>query len=97
MRSLAPTLHCEGTLLAEMTGTAQRFGTVTADVLLLGGSKGLRLFMPGMNALEQALPHVRRVEFLRLDHGSEADVSNANRAGRPDVIAAELLRFFARP
>ena len=52
-----------------MTGTAQRFGTVTADVLLLGGSKGLRLFMPGMNALEQALPHVRRVEFLRLDHG----------------------------
>lgn len=97
MRSLAPTLHCEGTLLAEMTCSAQRFGTVTADVLLLGGSKGLRLFLPGMRALEQALPHVRRVEFAGLDHGGSADVSSANRGAKPDVVGAELRRFFTQP
>ena len=96
MRSLAPTLHYEGTLLAEMTGAAQRFSTVTADVLLLGGSNGLRLFRPGMNALEQALPHVRRVELPGLDHGGAADVSNTNRGAKPDVVAAELRRFFAQ-
>lgn len=96
MRSLAPTLHCEGTLLAEMTGSAQRFGAVTADVLLLSGSKGLRLFLPGMTALERALPNVRRVEFPGLDHGGSADVSNANRGAKPDVVGAELRRFFAQ-
>lgn len=97
MRSLAPTLHCEGTLLAEMTGSARQFGTVTEDVLLLSGSKGLRLFLPGMQALEQALPNVRRVEFPGLDHGGSADVSSTNRSAKPDVVGAELRRFFAQP
>lgn len=97
MRSLAPTLHCEGTLLAEMTGSAQRFGTVTADVLLLSGSKGLRLFLPGMKTLEQTLPNVRRVEFPGLDHGGTADVNSTNRSAKPDLVGAELRRFFAQP
>ena len=97
MRMLAPTLHYEGALIAEMTGAVERFRSVRADVLLLGGSKGLRLFQPGLDTLERALPNARRVVFPGRDHGASADVSSRNRGGKPDVVAAELRRFFTQP
>ncbi len=39
MRMLAPTLHYDFQLIAEMAETLERFSAVRADVLLLGGSK----------------------------------------------------------
>jgi hypothetical protein len=95
MRMLAPTLHYEGTLLAEMAGKPDRFAEVRAEVLLLGGSKGLPYLKPALDALERTLPHARRVEFDGLDHGGSADVSKMNPKGRPEVVAEELRRFFA--
>jgi len=95
MRSLAPTLHYEGLLLAEMAGSLETFADVKAEVLLLGGSKGLAFLKPALDDLERTLPHRRRVEFAGLDHGGSADVSNANRNGKPDIVAAELRAFFA--
>ena len=97
MRVLAPTLHYEGALIAEMTGAAEQFRAVRADVLLMSGSKGLRLFQPGLDALEQVLPHAHRVVFPGLDHGASADMSSRNRGAKPDVVAAELRRFFIQP
>ena len=41
MRKLAPTVRYEEVLLAEMAGTIAAFAEVPADVLILGGSKGL--------------------------------------------------------
>lgn len=96
MRGLAPTLHYEGVLLAEMAGTLDTFADVEAEVLLLGGSKGLAFLKPALDDLERTLPHCRRVEFAGLDHGGSGDVSNANRNGKPDIVAAELRTFFAR-
>jgi len=95
MSGLAPTLHYEGTLLAEMAGTLDTFAAVKADVLLLGGSKGLRFLRPALDELARALPACRRVEFAGLDHGGPADASKANPGGRPEVVAAELRPFFA--
>ncbi|MFL5707104.1 MAG: alpha/beta fold hydrolase [Ktedonobacteraceae bacterium] len=46
MRKLAPTLHYDGLLLAEMSGQLERFRAVSAEVLLLGGSKGLPFLKP---------------------------------------------------
>jgi pimeloyl-ACP methyl ester carboxylesterase len=97
MRELAPTLHHEGRLLAEMAGTLDGFGTVGAEVLLLGGSKGLPYLKPSLDALERVLPHARRVEFPGLDHGGSSDVSPANSGGKPEVVAPELRRFFTEP
>ena len=97
MRNFAPTLRYEALLLAEMTGTLQSFRTVGADVLLLGGSKGLPFLKPSLNALEKVLPHARRVEFAGLDHGGSGDVSKINAGGQPAVVAPELRRFFAQP
>jgi pimeloyl-ACP methyl ester carboxylesterase len=95
MRSLAPTLHYEGALLAEMAGTLDTFAEVKADVLLLGGSKGLHFLKPALDGLAATLPNSRRVEFAGLDHGGSADVSKANPKGKPAVVAAEMRSFFA--
>jgi pimeloyl-ACP methyl ester carboxylesterase len=95
MRRLAPTLHYEGVLLAEMAGTLDTFADVKADVLLLGGSQGLKFLRPALDGLARTLPQARRVELAGLDHGASADVSKANPKGKPAVVAAELRSFLA--
>lgn len=95
MRSLAPTLHFEGTLLAEMAGTVGTFDDISAEVLLCGGSDGLKFLRPALDDLARTLPRSRRVEFPGLDHGASADVSKANPGGKPEVVAAELKSFLA--
>jgi pimeloyl-ACP methyl ester carboxylesterase len=95
MREYAPTLHYEGQLMAEMTGTLERFRAVTADVLLLGGSKGLPFLEPSLTALASTLPSVERIEFPGLHHGGSSDDSATNRGGKPEIVARELRRFFA--
>ena len=98
MRKLAPTVHYEGALIAETAGTVGAFRAVTADVLLMGGSKGLSLFGPARDALEETLPHTRRVEFAGLDHGASSDPSRTNPGGKPEavaVVAGEMRTFFA--
>jgi pimeloyl-ACP methyl ester carboxylesterase len=95
MRKLAPTLHYEGVLLAEMEGTIDSFSTVAAEVLLIGGSKGLTFLKPALDALSHTLPHSERVELAGLDHGSSADASQTNPGGKPDIVAEVLRPFFS--
>lgn len=98
MRELAPTLHYDGLLLAEMSGQLERFRTVRAEALLLGGSKGLPYLKDTLDALEKVLPHVaKRVEFPGLEHGGANNPSQANRGSKPELVAQELRRFFAEP
>ncbi|TCC06067.1 alpha/beta fold hydrolase [Kribbella soli] len=97
MRQLAPTIHVEGTIVAELGGTFDNFRTVEAEVLLLGGSKGLPGLGPGRASLEKVLPHCRRIEFDGYDHGSSSDPGGVNPNGKPEVvrrIAAEVKAFF---
>jgi hypothetical protein len=69
---------------------------VRADVLLLGGSKGLPWAKVALDALEQVLPRVvNRVEFPGLEHGGSNSASKTNRGARPEVVAQELRRFLA--
>ncbi len=46
MRKLAPTIHHEGALIAELAGTFDNFRDLDVDVLLMGGSKGLFVLKP---------------------------------------------------
>lgn len=94
MRMLAPTLHYDGRLLVEMTGKLDRFMSLRIESLLLGGNRGLSYLKPVLVALEKGLPNAKRVEFPGLDHGGACDVSNANRGGKPDLVAQELRQFF---
>ncbi len=96
MRKLAPTLHYDGLLLAEMSGQLERFQAVNAEVLLLGGSKGLPFLKPSLAALEKTLPHfAKRVEFPGLEHGGSNNPSQTNRGSKPELVAQELRQFFA--
>ncbi|HEY7357653.1 MAG TPA: alpha/beta hydrolase [Ktedonobacterales bacterium] len=98
MRKLAPTLHYDGLLLAEMSGQLERFQAVRAEVLLLGGSKGLPYLKDSLAALEKTLPHVaKRVEFPGLEHGGANNASKTNRGSKPELVAQELRRFFVEP
>jgi pimeloyl-ACP methyl ester carboxylesterase len=97
MRQLAPTLHYEGALLAESAGTVDAFATVGADVLVLGGTKGLPFLKAGRAALANTLPRNRRVELSGLQHGASSDPSPTNPGGKPEIVAQvarEVRAFF---
>jgi pimeloyl-ACP methyl ester carboxylesterase len=94
MRMLAPTLHYDFQLVAEMAETLENFKAVRAEVLLLGGSESPAWLKVALDALEKVLPHVKRIEFPGLDHGGASDNSNTNRGGQPELVAKELRRFF---
>jgi len=94
MRMLAPTLHYDFQLVVEMNGALEHFGAVRADVLLLGGSKSPAYLKAAVDALEKVLPRVKRVEFAGLGHEASG---NADRRGKPELVAQELRRFFAEP
>lgn len=92
MRMLAPTLHYDFQLVIEMSKKLESFKAIRAEVLLLGGSKSPAYFKVALDTLEKVLPHVKRIEFSGLGHGG---AGNANRRGKPELIAQELRRFFA--
>jgi hypothetical protein len=97
MRKLAPTIHQEGALIAELAGTFDKFRGVSAEVLLMGGSKGLAALKPWRDTLEKALPNCRRIEFDGLDHGSSSDPGGTNPRGNAKAvgrIATEIKAFF---
>jgi len=97
MRKLAPTLHHEALLVAQMAGTIATFADVPAEVLLMGGDMKHPVFIqPAFDALAGALPHVRCAVFPGLDHGGSADPGPANRGGKPEVVAPAIRTFFAQ-
>ena len=95
MRVLAPTLHYDFQLVAEMAETLENYRAVRAEVLLLGGSKSPAWLKVALDALEKVLPRAKRIEFPGLDHGGSSDVSSTNRSGKPELVAQELRGFFA--
>ena len=62
-------------------------------MLLLGGSKSPAYLRTALDALEKVLPHAERHEFAGLDHGASG---NADRRGKPALVAAELRAFLTR-
>jgi hypothetical protein len=56
---------------------------------LLGGSKSQEFLRAALDALNEILVHVQRVEFAGLDHLGPSD------DGKPEVVGAALRRFFA--
>jgi pimeloyl-ACP methyl ester carboxylesterase len=95
MRVLAPTLHYDFQLVAQMAETLKNFQAIRAEVLLLGGSKSPAWLKVALDALAKTLPTARRIEFPGLDHGGSSDISSTNRFGQPEIVALELRQFFA--
>jgi hypothetical protein len=77
--------------VVEMQGTLESFEAVPADVLLLGASKSPAFLRNTLDALEDVIPRVHRIELQGLSHGAALD------GGKPDAVAHELRRFFLQP
>lgn len=92
MRALAPTMHYDFQLVAEMTGRLGTFRAIQAEVLLLGGSRSPTYLKAALADLEKILPEVRRIELPGLDHAASW---NKDRGGNPEQVAHELRRFFS--
>lgn len=91
MRTLAPTLHYDFSLALEASGGADRFSSISADMLLLEGSKSPTYLKAAVAMLAEALPRARRVELPGVGHGA---AGNTDQGGQPGAVAAELRRFF---
>jgi len=91
MRGLAPTLHYDFQLVAEMSGTLEMFAAIPADVLLLGGARSPAFLKSALDDLERILPRATRVELPGLDHAASW---NEDRGGRPRAVAHALRAFF---
>jgi len=93
MRKLAPTLHYDFQLIAEMEGTLESFKAIAAEVLLLGGSKSPAYLKASVDGLARVLPDATRVELPGLGHGA---TGNHDRGGRPELVAEKVGEFLGQ-
>ena len=92
MRALAPTLHHEFQLVADTSGSLERFRAIAAEVMLLGGSKSPAYLKRALDMLERVVPDAKRVELSGVGH---AAAWNSDRGGQPEQVGRELGQFFA--
>ena len=88
LKDLLPTFHNDVVLVNETKGTIEDFKDVSAEVLLLSGSKTFLFLKHSLNALNEVLPHVERVEIQGIDHAATED-----KTGKPEIVAQEIKRF----
>src|SRR5258707_1185610 len=85
-------------LLAK-TGAHAVFGLSSGALICLEAALTLpAIHQAAIYALEQVLPHVKRVEFPGLGHAAAWNYDKQrNPGGQPEVVAQALRRFFAEP
>lgn len=88
LKDLLPTFHNDVVLVNETKGTIENFKEVTAKVLLLSGSKTFLFLKHSLDALNEVLPNVVRVEVQGIDHAVAEDAT-----GKPEIVAQEIKRF----
>ncbi len=87
IRELAPTLRQDIAMIRELQ--LADASKITADVLLLGGSRSMHDLRLGTGALARALPHAKRIVIDGVGHTAALDED------QPELVAAELRRFFS--
>jgi len=92
MRELADSMDSDFRLVVAMNDKLATYRDVRCRVLLMGGSRSPEYLRVALDALEQVLPSVGRVEFSGLNHASSW---NRDRGGKPQAVAEELRRFFS--
>lgn len=91
MRELAPTLQNDFKIVTEKSEAWMRFKDITSEVLLMGGSQSPAYLKTALESLNSILPQAARVEFPSVGHAAPW---NSDKRGQPEIVAAELRRFF---
>jgi pimeloyl-ACP methyl ester carboxylesterase len=92
MRDLAPTLHYDFQLVADLSGKLDRYAAIRAEVLLMGGGTSPAYLKAALDELQRVLPWANRIEFPGLGHAASW---NKDRGGNPLPVADALRSFFA--
>jgi pimeloyl-ACP methyl ester carboxylesterase len=92
MSELAPTLHADFAIVTASSGRVDDYGSIRAEVILMGGSKSPAFLKRALADVARVLPGARRVELDGLDHSASW---NSDVRGHPEPVASELRRFFA--
>ena len=87
IRELVPTLRQDIAMIRELD--VADASTITAEVLLLGGTHSMRDLQRGLDALARALPSATRVAINGVGHTAALDED------QPERVATELRAFFA--
>jgi pimeloyl-ACP methyl ester carboxylesterase len=87
-RELIPTVQYDAQTVNGAAGPLERFGTLSCQVLLLGGSRSARNLTASLDGLSRVLPDARRVVL----HGTGHTAPDNSR--QPNRVAAELQHFF---
>jgi pimeloyl-ACP methyl ester carboxylesterase len=88
LKDLLPTRRYDNILVNETEGKLENYKNISAEVLLIGGSKSSLFLKHSLDALKEILPNVNRVELKDLDHDSPQNTRD------PEVIAQEIILFF---
>jgi hypothetical protein len=88
-RELIPTLPYDAQTVNAAAGALERFGGLSCEILLLGGSRSARNLTASLDGLSQVLPDARRVVLYSTGHTAP------DNSQKPDRVAAELRRFFS--
>jgi pimeloyl-ACP methyl ester carboxylesterase len=86
---LIPTMRLDAAVVEDAAGPLDLYRDVRADTLLLGGDRSPAYLKGVLNGLEPVLPRVRRVTLTGVGHLA------ADNSGKPELVAAELRRFFS--
>jgi pimeloyl-ACP methyl ester carboxylesterase len=89
LQELIPTMRYDMQLVIESEDALDTFKTISAKVLLLGGSKSQSFLGVALDGLGTVLAKVQRIELKGLDH------LGPDNSGKPERVASELRRFFA--
>jgi len=87
-RDLVPTVPYDAQTVNGAAGTLERFGGLSCEVLLLGGSKSARNLTASLDGLSRVLPGARRVVIRGAGHTAP------DNSRQPDRVAAALHDFF---
>ena len=89
LRVLIPTSLSDVQIVSDTAGSLERFSSLKAEVLLLGGNLSPKFLKRNIEALEKILKYSKKVIFNGLDHSGPD-------SGDPGQVAKELLRFFKK-
>ena len=88
-RELIPTVRYDAQTVNGAAGPLERFGMLSCEVLLLGGSRSARNLTASLDGLSRVLPEAARVVLRGTGHTAP------DNRHQPDRVAAELHRFFS--
>lgn len=86
---LLPTQVNDIRMIRSARPTPEGYSDLSAEVLLLGGSKSPQFLRTILDELEAALPHATRIEFDGIGHSGPSNL------GEPERIAQKLRHFFS--